>query len=583
MATQGPLYPSAATNVSNAGTSESAEAWVNPTNVFSDNATEAAITAATYDSPDISQILVVSGFGFTIPEGATIDGITVEIDRRSIIASSGKDFRVQLGKGLTFASLVGSNQAVPATIWPSSTGVATYGGASSLWGATWTVDEVNASSFALFLSCQANIANADVGVDYIRATVTYTYVTPAGTKLYLRSASSDYGTGNNDANLAGSAATWLNASLSTSAGPGVASPGPISTVAGPTSGVEATSNARVFYSPPLDADVTISGPMTWNIWASENNASANVAINAILQVVDGATGTMTEIDRTARTTEVALTTRAVNNFSAAPASGVVCKRGDRLRVRVYADDAGTMATAFTFDYSWDGGTPDADGDTWVQLTESLTFASEPAGSQVFPTDTASAVSTASVDREAWTSRGAGVQSDVTNTVNGWTAPLQVTDTAGGTVVDWFTKELAAFTLGGAVRCNIRALESNGAASASVRAEVARVEGDGTSPTVWASGGLPGNELLISEAARSFLISGDDLAISDGQRLRIRVHIDDIASVPMVTGHTVTLFYAGTSGGASGDTYLTFTQTLTEFVAGPTYVPARRDFQQMLAH
>ena len=75
---------------------------------------------------------------------------------------------------------------------------------------------------------------------------------------------------------------------------------------------------------------------------------------------------------------------------------------------------------------------------------------------MYLTDTASAVSTASVDREAWTSRGAGVQTDVRNTAAGWTAPLQLTDTAGGTVVDWFTRPLTAFTLTGMAVANLRA-------------------------------------------------------------------------------------------------------------------------------
>ena len=36
----------------------------------------------------------------------------------------------------------------------------------------------------------------------------------------------------------------------------------------------------------------------------------------------------------------------------------------------------------------------------------------------------------------------------------------------------------------------------------------------------------------------------------------------------------TLYYAGTSGGASGDTYITFPQTLTEYASGPfTYTKA----------
>jgi hypothetical protein len=246
---------------------------------------------------------------------------------------------------------------------------------------------------------------------------------------------------------------------------------------------------------------------------------------------------------------------------------VACKKGDRLRVRIYGDDAGTMGTGFTFRVSYDGPTAAATGDTWVQVTENLTFASEPAGTQVFPTDDASAVSTASVDREAWTSRGAGVQTDVTNTVAGWTAPIQYTDTAGGTVVDWFTRPLTAFTLGGAVRCNVRV---SGTGQVVHRVEVAVVAGDGTGPTVWAAGSWAG-ATSPSEAARSHLISGTDVAITDGRRLRIRFYIDDPPSNAMGASATQTLYYAGAAA-ATGDTWLTFTQALTEYVPPVPYVP-----------
>lgn len=176
MASQGPLYPAAAVNLSDNTALENKDAWVNPTNVGSDNATEATIVAASYDSPDISQILVASNFGFSV--SGTIDGITVEIDRRSIVANSGKDFRVQLATGTAFANLVGTNKAVPATIWPTTSTVATYGGSADTWSASLTPTQVNSSGFAVFLSAQANVANADIGVDFIRVTVTYT--PPAG-------------------------------------------------------------------------------------------------------------------------------------------------------------------------------------------------------------------------------------------------------------------------------------------------------------------------------------------------------------------------------------------------------------------
>ena len=182
----------------------------------------------------------------------------------------------------------------------------------------------------------------------------------------------------------------------------------------------------------------------------------------------------------------------------------------------------------------------------------------------------------STDVEAWTSRGSGVLVWRTLTVAGPTAPIQVKDdtsppAGGGTVVDWFTRPLTAFTLGGAVRCNIRMLQGGGAHTAP-HVEIARVDGDGTSPTVWGAVTWNGAETPAVETARSFLVTGSDLAITNGQRLRIRIAVDDSAAASMLSGADNSLYFNGTSGGASGDTYLTFTQTLTEFSAGTTVTP-----------
>lgn len=174
MASEGPRFPSAAVNLSNAGSSENTDAWVSPTNVGADDGAEASITAASYDTPDISQILVCSNFGFAIPAGSTIDGIVAEIERRDAAIGAASDNRVQLAKGTTFASLVGTNKAATTTDWPTAAAIATYGASNDLWGATWTAAEINASSFALFLSVQADAANTDIFVDFIRLTVHYT-------------------------------------------------------------------------------------------------------------------------------------------------------------------------------------------------------------------------------------------------------------------------------------------------------------------------------------------------------------------------------------------------------------------------
>lgn len=551
------------------------------------------------------------------------------------------------------------------------------------------------------------------------------------TQLFLLNSLADTHIGTNAANLRGTGIGWNPFALSLSRGDGVNAISQ-ATIAGPTNGVEAGSNgtsptnAYNWLSPPLAADVTISGAVTGNLWASESNMSANVAINFVVDKIDGATGAITEIVRSSRTVEVAVTTRDANNFTATPGAGVACKRGDRIRVRVFGDDStANMGSGFTFALGYDAASAGVDGDSYVTFTETFSFEEGPgphvgvsisdgaaslgatatsasvaqsfipaaagdvesfkiqlgakigsptgldwsiradssgspsasslasgtigtglpdgihtvrldpgeltlstattywlvltytgtidgtnfytwrrdgtesytdgvaknnpsawqlispagdlcfavvtAGSVMYLTDTASDVSTASVDREAWTSRGSGSVDDVTNTAAGWTAPLQLTDTAGGTVVDWFTKQLNAFTLGGMCVFNIRALESSLAANASLKAEVAVVDSDGTNPVVVGVACIaplalstPG-ELTASDAAYTANVGVDDTAVSNGQRLRLRLYVDDMASDPLATGHTVTVSYSGTSANANGDTYVTLPQMVTEFV------------------
>ena len=390
---------------------------------------------------------------------------------------------------------------------------------------------------------------------------------PIPPKVYFRTTVSDYGTGNNDANLVGVASIWGPLALSVAPGAAATNYSTPTLGNGPTSGVEVAVSGGatkcVWYSPPLDADVTIAGPITWNIWAFESSSANDVAINAVIERVDGATGTVTQILKTARTTELTTGGFAVNNFAEAPPSGVACKRGDRLRVRILVDDAPTMVGGGTAQASINGPAG-ASGDSWLRLTEAPTFAAEPAGTRLYLTNEASDVATAAVDREAWRGRGQAVQTDVTNTAAGWTAPIFVTDTAGGTAAVWYTRPLGAMTLGGAVRCNVRVMGSTTGTNSTAGIEIARVEADGSSPTVWAIG-RPAIGIGNFETTLSFLVSGDDLAITEGQRLRIRVFIDDAAAAAMAGSLSVTLFYGGSTAAASGDTYLTF----------PTLDPATR--------
>ena len=181
------------------------------------------------------------------------------------------------------------------------------------------------------------------------------------------------------------------------------------------------------------------------------------------------------------------------------------------------------------------------------------------------TDTAETINPGSAtEKKALTTRGSGSVNSVTNTANGPTAGIQVTATGGGTAIEWYTPPLNAVTFGGKAKFNIRGLESNASANASLKAEVSICANDGTSPVVWGIAdveaittyGLVG-EVNTSDTAYAAWVSGDDTAITSGQRLRFRIFVDDSGSGALVTGFTTTVSYNGASAAAAGDTYVIF--------------------------
>ena len=188
-------YPTAA--VTTAELPYDDDAWVNPTNVYSDNATYSSITATSFDANDYSQVLKATGFGFTVPSINIIHGIKVEIERYNDAGETAKDTIVQLTKTGT---RVGDNK-VAAGNWETTPTIKTYGGETDLWGTTWTPSEINASTFGIHLVAQATAANADIYVDYIRITVynssPETYYSGAGDGITKYLGSTDWDTSHN--------------------------------------------------------------------------------------------------------------------------------------------------------------------------------------------------------------------------------------------------------------------------------------------------------------------------------------------------------------------------------------------------
>ena len=138
------------------------------------------------------------------------------------------------------------------------------------------------------------------------------------TQLFLLSTVPDTHLGTNNVNLRSTAGGWASLALGTARGSGVATTSNTTTVTGPTPGVDSIqgTETREWISPPVSADVTISGTITANIWASESNMNDNVAINVVVEIIRAnALGlpTPTRLSRSSRSTrvtEIAVTTEA---------------------------------------------------------------------------------------------------------------------------------------------------------------------------------------------------------------------------------------------------------------------------------
>jgi hypothetical protein len=162
----GPSAPSAVSSVTGIGT----VAWSNAANA---EASDDAWASASLGSGVVSNYLEATGFGFAIPAGSTITGVTVSVERS---ASGTSDIRDQSLRLLKASALAGTDRADTLSSWPHGTDAsASYGSSSDLWGTTLTASDVNASGFGVALSAKNNAGSANFArVDQITITVSYT-------------------------------------------------------------------------------------------------------------------------------------------------------------------------------------------------------------------------------------------------------------------------------------------------------------------------------------------------------------------------------------------------------------------------
>ncbi len=158
MSTQGPNAAGTGSGYTNSG------------NITADDSSYAT-ALVTLASPSV---LSATNFGFSIPSGATINGVTATV-KRKVNSTTGTPHSqiVQLIKGGTAQ---GNNNADTGVTLPTTEGTVTYGSGSDMWGLTLTDTDVNASNFGLkYTAIRASGKVAPtLSINYITITIDYT-------------------------------------------------------------------------------------------------------------------------------------------------------------------------------------------------------------------------------------------------------------------------------------------------------------------------------------------------------------------------------------------------------------------------
>ena len=115
-----------------------------------------------------SQYLVATNFSFTLPPSAVVVGIEVGVEKK-VATGTATDNAVRIVKG----GSIGSTDRSDVNPWPTTDTVVLYGGATDLWGETWTAADINNANFGVAISGKDSISGALLQVDTFEITVFY--------------------------------------------------------------------------------------------------------------------------------------------------------------------------------------------------------------------------------------------------------------------------------------------------------------------------------------------------------------------------------------------------------------------------
>ena len=159
-------------------------------------------------------------------------------------------------------------------------------------------------------------------------------------------------------------------------------------------------------------------------------------------------------------------------------------------------------------------------------------------------------------------RGRASATVITTTVASGT-DIQVTATAGGQALTWFSEPItAAITISGTVTVNIRGLESANAVNSGRGILIERTNNAGTvQSTIVANATVPATitEFTTTDAANgAATYTPTSTAMAAGERIKVTLKVRNVGT--MGAG-TVTISHEGAASAAAGDTWVRFNENI----------------------
>ncbi len=146
-------------------------------------AQDSSYATASVNDGESTDPLQCTGYGFAIPAGAVINGITVTLWRLASNNSCCTDLQMQLVK----AGTIQATDRSTATFYPTANTAEAHGSATDLWGTTWTAADINNANFGVVYAGQKTVTaggNRTISIDYIQVTIDYIIPTAAVINTY---------------------------------------------------------------------------------------------------------------------------------------------------------------------------------------------------------------------------------------------------------------------------------------------------------------------------------------------------------------------------------------------------------------